>query len=615
MRVTYRECFYMLDTFTTGRQPSIHSAFTRKLIQQISSCALTILMLTPQLPARSQDAALPSTASRIERLNAAAASVDTDQPSFFGPQDIASLDAIKTLHKLAEAYSEIGEQGRAVASLERALVIAAAHSSKLDSYRTYPALVATTAYYYDSIGETMQAKGLLEEAIELTLTLTDESKGHALGDIAEAYTLIDNPDITPQGLLTILDLVTDTEGPVWEGEMPFVPSALLDGFIQLEDSVVAIAGLNRMLEMRRNEWDAELAEDRRDMYKINTLSLYSKAFSQHSSPERAKQLLDEAMALVRSQEDVIDIIYTTQRDLVSAYGHLNDTSVAKRGLAELIQLVGTTDLLTGVDGLTEDQRHSAFTAVYTKTDFLEQVALAYSNLGDLARAQDILASSTERLQKYAFSETVLLLSLGLVAQTYEAAGDIPGQQAVIQQIFDLFPAMEAKVLENEADYSSPTVAGLNTLLWGYSETAEDVIAQQRLHHLEALYKAARFDDKGFSGQLSNLATAALLRGDINDAHRLMLEATQLFGTPADRFTLENSDHFRGLGMEREKSEQIRQFRVLSQIAQNYGSLQNQQITDTGIEALNQAATRLRNPELRAEINDLIIQARAGIYIN
>lgn len=604
---------------------------------------------------------LSATAAQIERLDAAVLTVDRAK----SPER-----KINTLRRLAKAYSAIDEQARAVQMLDQAVLIA--EQSLLATVRTAPnntapnnsegtgqsdtdqsansqsdtdqsatgqsemeeaiaqqleqttepailarryiRLTARIASDYSSIGETEAAQSLLEKATdELALTLSNRFTGGALGDLAEAYALIDDPDITPAGLATLLELVTNADLPIGGNGRPFVPIELITAYGQLGDAAVANEGLSKLLEITLNRLDAEGNSGR---FSLEKLSAFATAYGKQNNVEAATQLLTQSMALVRNSDKNYKSRFYQLADIAAAYGYLGDTAAAEQGLAEIVEIVQTTDSLSAADlpaeGLSEAQElFVTFTRIYDDIAPLTAVAIAHGQLGNLSQAQEILDALSARLQ--VFDESSNLLLLEALAQTYQKIGDVPGQQAVLQQMFDNVPKLRRESAPglNIADVT-PGYLGIGALLKGYVEIENDAIAQKNLKILEDFFKEIRFDERGFSGQLSDLAAAVIARGDEEAAHRLMTEAVEIVGTPADQL-IPDDPRFNVTRAGMENFAQAQNFTVLSRLARNYSGIQNEQLKAAGLEALRKvAADKLTDPERKAEMDDLITQSYAGI---
>ncbi|MEO0374171.1 MAG: tetratricopeptide repeat protein, partial [Cyanobacteria bacterium P01_A01_bin.17] len=555
-------------------------------------------------PQPSESLSPAATAEQIKRLDAAVLTVDDGSNG--NPKN-----SIDTLHRLADAYSEIGEQARAIELLERSELIASENAAALYSY---PRTVARIASYYSGIGEVATAQRLLEQSVELILTSPNERlRPYAIGDIAKAYSLIDDPDTTQSGLANLLELVTDADSPLWKTRTPFAPKELIDAYRQLDDTAEANKGLSKLIEIKRQQATAT-ADGTPKSLSIDTLSQFATAYSQQGNTESAEKLLDQAMELVQNSKENGRRFYDIGK-IAAAYGDLDDVAAAEQALADLTTLSQSTTLpFEREEQAKADELRVSFARIEYDLSALLPIAIAYSKLGNRSKAQEVLTPLTERFSAF---EAAGILAGGLIyieplARTYKEIGDIQGQQAILQQVFAAVPALQKSASKglNIADVT-PGYLGIGTLVSGYLETEDDAIAQARLQILEDFFKQVRFGEGGFSSQLTGLASATIARGDEATAHRLMTEAMQLLGTPEDQLIPDDS-RFSVVRVDGANFEQVQHGKVLRNMARNYGSMKGEQMRQAGLEATQQLAAKLLKPELRSEIDNAIVRAYAGI---
>lgn len=586
----------------------------------MSGMAIAILLSSLSLPARSHShnslegtpaslialEASPSLATaRLARLETARQIVDR-RIEALEPSDKTPWQPIYDLAKLARAYSEAGEHTQAVDLLNRAVEFAEQYS--VDDGYDYPKALVQIAPYYDSIGETAAADELLKQAIEVALT--SDSTGTMLGFVAEAYAKLGDKQVTEKGLLNIVELVTDPNSPAYNSLRGYSFGRFLEAYLQIENDAAAREGLSKLLSSRIALLEASENEDHPNTLSFQTLSQFATAFGKHNDPETAKNLLAQVMERLRSnQEDERKNLYRIGI-ITSAYGYLGDTVAAEQGLSELMEMFRSINTFPQLDNPTKEQQLQAiYTNLYDDSAPLSTIAAAYGRIGNIEKAQEILGAYRDRLRQIENSGNVLLF--GPVVQAYEEIGDVAGQEDVLQQMFNEVPALKEGASQgvNIADVT-PGYMGITTLLDGYIATPDDAIAQERLKVLEDFFRDIRYDEHAFSGQLTDLAAAALARGDEENAHRLMLDAMQLVGTPEDQF-IPDDPRFNALkkGEDFEKSQQRH---VLGSIARNYGQIKDEQMRAVGLEALELAATRIDDAKFRADVERAITLSYAGI---
>ncbi|MEO0708982.1 MAG: hypothetical protein AAF050_25445, partial [Cyanobacteria bacterium J06649_5] len=573
----------MSNNFNTARSTS-----KKQLATLISSCAFVVLLSAPPLPAQAQHSSnegLKQAAVPVTLAQAIGQSPDTDASASVSSTpatQLERLDAvaltlteegtpenrINILRRLAKGYGDIGKQERALQILDQAVLIAeqitapplalsddsaredasdtttATESSTAEQARRndasselaqrYVRAIARIAPDYSRLGDTKTAQNLLEQATETSLTLTGRyrSGGSELDKIVKAYTLIEEADVTEAGLLTLLDLVTDLEGPVWKNSNgPYIPKGMVEGFAQLENAAVANEGLSRLYETKLAMLEASTAENKPDGLSIRTLTQFAIAHSQQNNADTAEALMAQAIEVIRNSDLGIRDLQTIGL-VAEACGYLPDAAAGEQKLAELQQIIQTVELFPDQGELSEEETLMAASRdLYYQISPLASVAIAYSKLGNLSKAQAIIAPMVDIFPANASS----ILDLERLAQIYELIGDVPSQQAILKTLFDLLPELK-EISSSGLNISdvTPGYLGVNSLWRGYVATEDDAIAQTRLSALEDFFKDIRFAEQGFSGQLSTLASAAMARGDEASAHRLMIEAMELVTTPDDQ---------------------------------------------------------------------------------
>ena len=606
----------MIDTFKAKR--TLLTSMSWKLM---SGFAIALLVTAPALPARSQISS-PSeppqppnppvferrlvTNSQLKRLETALQIIDKRIESL-EPAGGTPWTSIYRLAGLARAYNEVGDREQAVELLARAVLIAKQYS--VDNGYDYPKALVQIAPYYDDIGEPEIADDLLKQAIEVALT--SDSTGTMLGFVAEAYAKIEDSQIKEEGLLNIVELVANSKGPARNSIGGYSLARFFTAYAQIEDSAAASEGLTQLLELKLVLADkAATTEDRRSVLSLGTLTQFAIAFGQHNNPEAAKELLDWAMEILRSSEESEGKSRYSIGMVASAYGYLGNIDDATPGLKELMTMAQLTAPPLE-DNLTEEQKLQAIhSKLYDDLAPLSAIAVAYGRLGDTEKAREILGSYIERLRQIENSGSVLLF--GSIVQSYKEIDDLAGQESTLQQLFDEVPALKEISSQglNIADVT-PGYLGITTLLESYIATPNDAIAQARLKVLEDFFKDIRYGEYAFSGQLSDLASAAVIRGDEENAHRLMLDAMQLVGTPEDQL-IPDDPRFNVIRRSGENFDKVQQRYVLSNMATNYGQIENEKIKSAGLEALKQAASKVEDPEFRADVEDAIALAYVGI---
>ncbi|MEL6778364.1 MAG: hypothetical protein AAFO06_14005 [Cyanobacteria bacterium J06597_16] len=612
-----------------------------------TAVSFTLAQATAQPPATDPPTTVSSAlVDQLERLNAAALTLD---------EEGSPEDRINRLRRLAKGYGEIGEQERALQLLNQAVLIAeqikapplavavpddnasdeasdnssepttateyfAAQQAERDAEpsalaQRYVRAIARIAPDYSRLGDTKTAQNLLEQATETSLTLTGRyrSGGSELDKIVKAYTLIEEADVTEAGLLTLLDLVTDLEGPAWKNSNgPYIPKGMVEGFAQLENAAVANEGLSRLYETKLAMLEASTAENKPDGLSIRTLTQFAIAHSQQNNADTAEALMAQAIEVIRNSDLGIRDLQTIGL-VAEACGYLPDAAAGEQKLAELQQIIQTVELFPDQGELSEEETLMAASRdLYYQISPLASVAIAYSKLGNLSKAQAIIAPIVDIFPANASS----ILDLERLAQIYELIGDVPSQQAILKTLFALLPELK-EISSSGLNISdvTPGYLGVNSLWRGYVATEDDAIAQTRLSALEDFFKDIRFAEQGFSGQLSTLASAAMARGDEASAHRLMIEAMELVTTPDDQLIPDDPrfNAARAVSLGGETFEQDQTVSVLSSLVKNYGTMQNEHLKAAGLEAIRQTAARkVETAERRARIEDVITWAYAGL---
>ena len=528
-----------------------------------------------------------ATAEKIGRLDDAilTITVDSDDES----RDIRRK--LKLLSRVAIAYGELGEQPKALKTLAQAEQIA---TENADTFYSYPSTVAEIASFYTKIGDTVAAQRLLEQAIALSHA---SSNPYAIGDIAEAYSLISPGDIAEAGLTSLVELIEEADSPLWEKRAPSVPTQLIEAYGRLENEATANRGLSRLL-------DAQAPSS------LDALIAYSVAYNQQNNTDAAQKLLAEAMESIRNHREDDGKIFFDIGKVAYGYGYLGNAPVAEQALAELVQIADSTRLFEAMELSEEEELIASLRRMEYSLTSSSAIAISYSRLGNAAKAQESLAPLKERFK--ALAETDLLASallyLGPLVQAYGEIDDIPEQEAVLQIMFDAVPK-----LQELASYGitisdvTPGYLGITAIVEGYIATDDDAIAKERLQTLEAFFKTIRFAEGGFSAQLNTLAAAAIRRGDDATAQRLLDDARQLIGTPEDQF-LPDDPRFNVLG----GIEQVQIMKVLRHMIWNYNNIKDEQVRQAGLEASQQLAAKLLGPELKSEIDNAIVRAYAGL---
>ncbi|MEL7330394.1 MAG: hypothetical protein AAGJ69_11265, partial [Cyanobacteria bacterium J06559_1] len=250
-------------------------------------------------------------------------------------------------------------------------------------------------------------------------------------------------------------------------------------------------------------------------------------------------------------------------------GYAEDKAVAQQALAEITALA--------VSNLSSGDPIGPVSA-------LGAVAIAQKQLGNLAESEQALEIIVEN-----FGESLYMLG-GLLG-IYSEMGDSPGQEAVIQQMFDKLPQLRnARLVVSDV---TAGYAGISGLVEAYIQTTNDELAAERLALLESFFKEVEFDPLGRSGQLAIIAAAAAERDDYAAAQRLLQEATQALA--ADE-SLSERDYAN----------------AISRLAYGYSRLIDDGAKQVGLDQLQQIANDSLPPKQNNKLAGLITRARVTL---
>ena len=406
----------------------------------------------------------------------------------------ADSNQIRLLRRLAQAYSALGEQTRAVELLDQATAIAQDSESRFLS----PIRIVPT---YIKIGETEKAEALLDEAI----AASDYIQTRYLLDIAAASVFTENTELAASALSQAVDYLESSAAEENSRGSVYSVGSIAQAYSRLGDETAAEEGLSRLVALIDAEVETDAIEDRSRGRLATALSQLSIAQSEQGNTDSAEALALQAMEIIRDGEQTGYIA----ADVAAAYGYIEDIDVAEQALLELTQLA--------MDDLSSNDPIGPVSA-------LRAIAIADEQKGNTEKSEEALAVVTET-----FGDSLYML--GAILGIYTDMENVAAQETTIQQMFDKLPLLrEAGLVVSDV---TSGYAGIDGVVEGYIQTVDDELAQERLAMLERFFKEVQFDPLDTPGQLAILARAAARREDYATAQRLLAEATQQLETDSD----------------------------------------------------------------------------------
>ena len=487
----------------------------------------------------------PTAEEKISRLDAAVLTTE-----HYDGED-ADSNQIRLLRRLAQAYSALGEQTRAVELLDQATAIAQDSESRFLS----PIRIVPT---YIKIGETEKAEALLDEAI----AASDYIQTRYLLDIAAASVFTENTELAASALSQAVDYLESSAAEENSRGSVYSVGSIAQAYSRLGDETAAEEGLSRLVALIDAEVETDAIEDRSRGRLATALSQLSIAQSEQGNTDSAEALALQAMEIIRDGEQTGYIA----ADVAAAYGYIEDIDVAEQALLELTQLA--------MDDLSSNDPIGPVSA-------LRAIAIAYEQKGNTEKSEEALAVVTET-----FGDSLYML--GAILGIYTDMENVAAQETTIQQMFDKLPLLrEAGLVVSDV---TSGYAGIDGVVEGYIQTVDDELAQERLAMLERFFKEVQFDPLDTPGQLAILARAAARREDYATAQRLLAEATQQLETDSDFC-------------------QERCVSVIGRLANGYTWLEDDQAKQDGFDRLQQVADDNLDPEQRDSVSSLLTRAR------
>ena len=365
------------------------------------------------------DESTPTVEEQIARLDAAVLTV-TNNTDDFSPRN-----KIRMLRRMAEAYSELGEQTRAVKLLDEAVQVARDTASERRPIAPYSLATA-----YIDIGEITTAENLLSQVLESEDNL---STGQLIS-VAYAYDAAGNTARAASTRSFAIDLLGDPS--VWEGcgdwscspgngLLSYVKS-LAESYSQLPSSADAQPELSRLTTLLEagieHYGSAAEADASNSGFQLHTIERYSGRIITsmttlaiaHSHPgfeAAATGLLEQAMERVRTDEES----GYTITEIATAYGYINDKAVVEQALSELTELA--------VSDLSPSDPVGPLFA-------LGAIAATQQQIGNPELSEQAIQIL---LDEYGNS----IYMLGGILGVYSRMDNVPAQQATIQQMLDL----------------------------------------------------------------------------------------------------------------------------------------------------------------------------------
>ena len=605
---------------------TLYTSFLEQARLLAVSGATILLVSTLQLPAQAQTT-VPFTASpessnssvdnsfsdysqapeeQMQRLDAALLTLEDIAPLTL--ESTHRKDTVATLSKLskiAEAYSRLNQQEKAIDVIEKAIAIA-----KQSFPEGYPYHTVQLAIGYVNIGEQGRAEALLKQSLEANLTTSSGAlKLVTIASLANAYSSLGNAEVTEAGLATLVTLATDIDQPFWQNlssQRRYVPEELIRSYGQLPNSETALEALSRLLEMDMRLAESPSASGLISDLSADRLSEFAKAYEQQGDTESAKRLLEQAMLILSDVKG--RKLSQGISNVASAYGELEDTDTAEQSLEQLTERLLTREPIfeRGISpSVPEIDLPIGFyigvdrERVYEEIEPISSIAIAYNKLGNLEKAQELTAALESRIKALPvvpsldaevvpFEVSRAVSMLYPLSDIYKAIGDVPKQQVVLEEVFESL--LTGEKIENVV--LSEIGIGIPILLESYQKTVDDAIAQDRLSRLETLFRQVQFAELNGPGRLIILAIAVATR-DEAAAHRL---ATEVMHALSSNTLLSQSERADGLS-------------ILTGI---YRTMQNEQLRQEGLGALSAIATEIIEPNLREDVEGDITRAYARI---
>ena len=477
---------------------------------------------------------------KIDVLEAAVAKVDTYN------EDSQQVDALRGL---AQSYSDLGLQGRAIELLDRAVAIVRNSNSQ---YLTPMRVVPT----YIEIGEVEAAEHLMAQIVA-----DGNARTNYFIKVAEAYGSIGDAERELSTLSRTIDRLESLAAQENQNIMSAIGS-VATAYNSIEDERATPAALFRLVQLAENEIIMHGTEISGDRLAV-TLSQLSVAYSKQGNAEQAEALAARAMEIIRSGEETG---YTTA-EVATAYGYIQDREISEPALATIRELA--------VDDLGSTDPIGPYSA-------LGAVAIAYDRLGHTEKSEEAIAVLTDT-----FGDSLYML--GAILSLHVEMDNAAAKEATIQKMFEMLPLLrEANLVVSDvtAGYS-----GLTGIVEGYVYTEDDAIAQERLALLESFFTEVHFDPLYFPGQLAILARAAASRGDRAAAQRLLEDGTQRLEADID-------------ACERYCTG------VINSLAAGYTRLEDDQARQSGFDKLQQIADDNLDDEVRDSVSNTLTLYRA-----
>ena len=529
----------------------------RAALLALSGC----LVLSSAIPAVAMAQSLDAAVTERSKQSDDADSVDNESlftDALLSAEQVFYSDLKATaLVEIASAFVTKGETQKAELLLQQATAL----SVEGEHYDVLPMI----AKGYLKLGNPQAAIALLATSLEEIGDIRSyRSRGYdTLKAAIDIYAEISSAELVETELQSAYQIASEIEDSFSRLR---ISGQIAIAYSALDSSEVANAGITRMEQLIR-EQDRSFPEP--DLTRI------AEAWARKGEERKAIALLNEIVEDESSSPS--DYIY---RLVAPIYPLLKDTELAKEKLDILSQ--STLSQIEKAVSEESENRYSGWAMV------ADVVANAYIDIGEEQSAHQTLSSALSILSDADRSEYTLY-PLSQFARTYGRLEDIPRQQEILQQTFEIYTPddlPEPNQLDVWQAITFLTMSNNYALL-------SDELAPEKLAVLLQVAEENNFDT-GYTAYLPMLAEAAKERGDTTLVTQLLDKAIRLV----------NRDAQRQYGAESSAQ-------MLAALASIHGELSDMEAAVEGLQRIRETARTLSESQLKQELLSAIAQAYAS----